>query len=155
MRQLGKYCDLGTLAIGALLFISPWVLGFGAAKPNLPTQVVSVMGTVIGVTGLAAVIAFEIWELYIVIACAVASIASPWLFGISERSAFIALILGGLSALATSGAHVIIRRTRAAPNQIHSKLKPLGGRHRTSPDRLVRESSARRRAVLNPNSPTA
>lgn len=113
MRQLGKYCDLATLAIGAILFISPWVLGFGAPKPNLPTQIVSVIGAAIGVTGIATVIAFEIWELYIVIAFAIASIASPWLFSISEDGAFVALILGGLSALATSGAHIIIiRHTR-------------------------------------------
>jgi hypothetical protein len=151
MRQLERYCDLATLTIGAFLFMSPWVLGFGAPKPNLPTQIVSVLGAVIGVTGIAAVIAFEIWELYIVIAFAIASIASPWLFGVTEHSAFLVLILTGLSALATSGAHIlIIRRTRATTDQVDSRLKPFGERHRTSRGRSARESSARRRAILNP-----
>lgn len=156
MRQLGRYCDLATLGIGASLFLSPWLLGFGAPKPNLPTQIVSVMGAIIGVTGIAAVIAFEVWELYIVIAFAIASIASPWLFGITEHSAFLVLILAGLLALATSGAHIlIIRRTRATTDQVDSKLRPRGERHRTSRSRSARESSAKRRAILNPNSPAA
>jgi hypothetical protein len=91
------------------------------------------MGAIIGVTGIATVIAFEVWELYIVIASAIASIASPWLFGITEHSAFLVLILAGLSALATSGAHiVIVRSTRATADQVDLKLRPDGERHRTS-----------------------
>lgn len=124
MRQLGRYCDLATLAIGVSLFISPWLLGFGAPKPNLPTQIVGVIGAIIGVTGIAAVIAFEVWELYIAIASAIASIASPWLFGITEHSAFLVLTLAGLSALATSSAHiVIVRSTRATTDQVDLKLR--------------------------------
>lgn len=156
MKQLGRYCDFATLAIGASLFISPWLLGFGAPKPNLPTQIVSVMGAVIGVTGLAAVIAFEVWELYIVVAFAIASIASPWLFGISNFGANLALILAGSAALATSGAHIlVIRRRSTKTNQANRKLRSFNEHPGAFLGSSARESSAKRPTLLNPGSPAA
>ncbi|QOZ78781.1 hypothetical protein XH83_27240 [Bradyrhizobium sp. CCBAU 53351] len=90
--------------------MSPWVLGFGAVVPNLPTQTAVVFGAIIAVSSIATLIAFETWELYIVAVFAAGSITSPWMFGIADRVATAMLVVAGLTALATSITHTLLLR---------------------------------------------
>lgn len=116
MKQLGRSCDIAMLLIGTGLFISPWILGFGAAVPNLPTQTAVVIGAAIAVSSLATLIAFETWELYIVATFAAGSITAPWILGIADRTAIVTLVLAGVSALAVSITRILlVRRLGSAP----------------------------------------
>ncbi|TCU69296.1 SPW repeat-containing protein [Bradyrhizobium sp. R2.2-H] len=115
MKQLGRSCDVAMLLIGTGLFISPWILGFGAAVPDLPTQTAVVIGAGLAVSSLATLIAFETWELYIVAAFAAGSITSPWMLGIADRTAIVTLVLAGVSALAISITRILlVRRLESA-----------------------------------------
>jgi len=115
MNQLGRSCDIAMLLIGTGLFISPWILGFGAAVPDLPTQTAVVIGAGIAVSSLATLIAFETWELYIVAVFAAGSITSPWMLGIPDRTAIGTLVLAGVSTLAISITRIVlVRRLESA-----------------------------------------
>ncbi|MFB6452827.1 SPW repeat protein [Bradyrhizobium tunisiense] len=116
MKQLGKSCDVAMLLIGAGLFISPWILGFGSEVPDLPTQTAVVIGAAIAVSSLATLIAFETWELYIVAAFAAGSITAPWILGIADRTAIVTLVLAGVSALSACITRILlVRRLASAP----------------------------------------
>ena len=116
MKQLARSCDIAMLLIGAGLFISPWILGFGSAVPDLPTQTAVVIGAAIAVASLATLVAFETWELYIVATFAAGSITAPWILGIADRTAIVTLVLAGVSALAVCITRILlVRRLGSAP----------------------------------------
>lgn len=114
MKQLGRSCDIAMLLIGTGLFISPWILGFGVAVPDLPTQTAVVIGAVIAVSSIATLIAFETWELYIIAAFAAGSITAPWMLGIADRAAIVTLVLAGVSALAVCITRILLVRRPAS-----------------------------------------
>ncbi|XUM21564.1 SPW repeat domain-containing protein [Bradyrhizobium oligotrophicum S58] len=109
----GIRCDVANLLVGAFLFSSPWVLGFGGSTPNAATQTAGVLGAVIGVTSFAALAAFEVWEEYILVLASAAAILSPVLIGLAALPA-VTIALSGVAALALAVSRLWLLR-RAAP----------------------------------------
>ncbi|WP_316239111.1 SPW repeat protein [Bradyrhizobium sp. SZCCHNR1015] len=111
----GIWCDLASLVVGAFLFSSPWILGFGGPAPNTATQTAGVLGAVIGVTSFAALAAFEVWEEYILLLASAAAILSPLVIGLAGLPAVTVGLSGVMAfALATSRL-LLLRRAAAAP----------------------------------------
>jgi hypothetical protein len=54
-----KFCDVANLILGAFLFFSPWMFGFGAGKAS---ENANIAGIAIAVLAIAALAAFAIWE---------------------------------------------------------------------------------------------
>ena len=110
----GIWCDVANLFVGAFLFSSPWILGFGGPVPNTATQTAGVLGAVIGVTSFAALAAFEAWEEYIIVLASAAAILSPVLIGLAILPA-VTVALSGVAALvlATSRLLLLHRAARA------------------------------------------
>jgi hypothetical protein len=91
-----KLCDAANLVVGAGLFLSPWVLGFGARTPNVPTQAAAVSGAFIAVLSFAALYAFEVWEEWLILLAALGATVSPWIFHFAGTTAATTLLAGGL-----------------------------------------------------------
>lgn len=121
MRKLAKLCDIAVLLIGVVLFMSPWVMGFGSPKPTIPAQTASVSGALIGVSGLATLVGFDVWELFIIVGFGVASVASPWVLQIADARAVLALSIGGVLAIVAAATHLIIIRRNIATPPVHKK----------------------------------
>lgn len=96
---VNKLCDASNLLVGAGLFLSPWVLGFGSPTPNVPSQSAVVGGTLIGVLAFSALYAFEIWEEWLILIVAVGALASPWIFNFGGLAMAAHLSAGALSLL--------------------------------------------------------
>lgn len=97
--RLNKLCDASNLLVGAGLFLSPWVLGFGAPTPNVPSQSAVVGGAFIGVLSFSALYAFEVWEEWLILIVAVGALASPWIFSFGGLAMVAHLCAGALSVL--------------------------------------------------------
>src|SRR6516162_1284550 len=54
-----KLCDVANLILGAFLFVSPWIFGFGA---GMTSQNAAVAGIVVAALAIAALAAFAVWE---------------------------------------------------------------------------------------------
>lgn len=94
-----RLLDASNLIIGAGLFVSPWVLGFGAEPPNVPTQSAVVVGTAIAIASVATLIAFEAWEVWLILLAAACAVLSPWIFGFAGTDAMVVhLVAGAISA---------------------------------------------------------
>lgn len=89
------YCDMTTLVVGAGLFLSPWLLGFSGPSPHLATQSAATLGAIIAVTSIATLTAFEMWELYILLAAALAAMTASWTLPLERQDAAIAHLLAG------------------------------------------------------------
>jgi hypothetical protein len=96
---LNKLCDASNLLVGAGLFLSPWVLGFGAPTPNVTSQSAVVGGAFIGVLSFSALYAFEVWEEWLILIVAVGALASPWIFNFGGLAMAAHLCAGALSVL--------------------------------------------------------
>lgn len=108
----GELCDLTNLAVGAGLFVSPWILGFGANSPNIPTQSAGVAGTAIAVLAIAALSAFEVWEEWLILFFAACALAAPWVFGFEGTSAmFVHLAAGTISLILATTRLMLMRRS--------------------------------------------
>ena len=91
--------DVSKLIVGTCLFLSPWVLGFGASSPNVPTQSAGVVGTAIAVSSVATLIAFEVWEVWLILLAAACALLSPWILGFTGTNAMVVhLVAGAISA---------------------------------------------------------
>jgi hypothetical protein len=107
-----ELCDLSNLAIGAGLFLSPWILGFGAHSPNVPTQSAGVTGTAIAVLAIAALSAFEVWEEWLILVFAAWALAAPWVLGFEGTSAmFVHLASGAISLVVAATRLMLMRRS--------------------------------------------
>jgi hypothetical protein len=96
---INKLCDSTNLLVGAALFLSPWVLGFGAPTPNVPSQSAVVGGAFIGVLAFSALYAFEVIEEWLILFVAVGALASPWIFDFGGVAMTAHLGAGALSLL--------------------------------------------------------
>ncbi|KRR20490.1 SPW repeat domain-containing protein [Bradyrhizobium retamae] len=96
---VNKVCDASNLLVGAGLFLSPWLLGFGAPTPNVPSQSAGVSGTFIGILSFSALYAFEVWEEWLILIVAVGALASPWIFNFGGLAMAAHLCAGALSLL--------------------------------------------------------
>lgn len=94
-----QVCDASNLIVGAGLFLSPWLLGFGAPTPNLPTQSAGVSGAFIVLLSFSALYAFEVWEEWLILIVAVGALASPWILNFGGLAMAAHLCAGAASLL--------------------------------------------------------
>ncbi len=77
-----RFQDVATLILGALLFLSPWALGYADAEMAARTAWIS--GAVIALLAIAALVNFAEWEEWVNLLVGLAVIASPYLFGFAN-----------------------------------------------------------------------
>ncbi|CCD90811.1 membrane hypothetical protein [Bradyrhizobium sp. ORS 375] len=110
----GSWCDVANLIVGAFLFSSPWVLGFGGPVTNTATRTAGVLGAVIAVTSVAALRAFEAWEEYILVVASALAILSPAFIDL-PGSAAVTVGLSGIATLALASSRLwLLRQTAPA-----------------------------------------
>ncbi len=92
-----KLCDVGNLILGALLFLSPWILGFGGTA----AKNANIAGIVIAVLAIAALAAFAVWEEWLNLIVGLWTLVSPWLLGFhAEANAMtVCIIVGAVVAV--------------------------------------------------------
>lgn len=73
-----KLCDVANLILGAFLFFSPWIFGFGAGPAS---QNAYVAGIVIAVLAIAALAAFAVWEEWLNLIVGLWTLIAPWVLG--------------------------------------------------------------------------
>ncbi len=88
--------DVGNLALGAWLFISPWVLGFSVLRPAASNA--WIFGVIVAVLALAALYAYQKWEEWLSAAIGVWVFVSPWVLGFNYDAKILwnSLIVGAL-----------------------------------------------------------
>src|SRR5208337_869745 len=93
--------DWINLVCGALLFISPWVLGFSGDMMAARTAWVG--GIVIAVMAIAALVQFAEWEDWIALIAGVLMIVSPWALGFAamQYAVWTFVVLGLIVAVAS------------------------------------------------------
>jgi hypothetical protein len=105
--------DWINLVCGALLFISPWALGFSGDMMAARTAWVG--GIVIAVMGIAALVQFAEWEDWVALIAGVLMIISPWVLGFAAMhlAAWTMVVLGLIVALASVSEIWIVHRQTA------------------------------------------
>ena len=101
-RRAGKSLqDWVNLIGGALLFISPWALGFSGDMAAAWTAWVG--GAVIAVMGVAALARFAEWEDWVALIAGVLMIIAPWVMGFAAiyAAAWTFVVLGLIVAVAS------------------------------------------------------
>ncbi len=73
-----KYCDVANLILGAFLFVSPWIFGFGGTTAAINANIA---GIVIAVLAIAALAAFAVWEEWLNLIVGLWTLVSPWVLG--------------------------------------------------------------------------
>jgi hypothetical protein len=73
-----KFCDVANLILGAFLFLSPWIFGFGAGAAS---QNAYIAGIVIAVLAIAALAAFAVWEEWLNLIVGLWTLIAPWVLG--------------------------------------------------------------------------
>jgi hypothetical protein len=76
--------DIYNLALGAFLFVSPWLFAYAGSIDRLDTWLTSALLVLFSV---AAILAFSEWEEWIRIALGLWMIGSPWLLGFAHTKA--------------------------------------------------------------------
>jgi hypothetical protein len=72
-----KLCDVANLILGAFLFLSPWIFGFGGTAAGNA----NIAGIVIAALAIAALAAFAVWEEWLNLIVGLWTLVSPWLLG--------------------------------------------------------------------------
>ena len=93
--------DIINLVCAALLFISPWVLGFATEMRAGWTAWIS--GVVLAVMALAALIQFAEWEEWVALVVGVVVALSPWVLGFAtvHSAASVFTVLGVIVVLSS------------------------------------------------------
>ena len=93
--------DWINLICGALLFVSPWVLGF--ADNVMATRTAWVGGVVIAIMGIAALVQFAEWEEWVALIAGVLMIIAPWVLGFAAvtYAVWTCVVLGIVVAVAS------------------------------------------------------
>jgi len=78
-RIFASWQDSLNFLIGALLFFSPWLFGFGAEQTAALNA--HVVGAIIAVMALLSIFAFKIWEEWISGVLGAWLVISPWVLG--------------------------------------------------------------------------
>jgi hypothetical protein len=92
-----KWCDVVNLVLGALLFLSPWILGFDAGTVS---QSAYFSGIVIAVLAIAALAAFAVWEEWLNLIVGLWTLVSPWVLGFQGTTAMtVHVIIGAAVAI--------------------------------------------------------
>lgn len=101
--------DWINLICAALLFVSPWVLGFSGEAAAARTAWVG--GVVIGVIAIAALVQFAEWEEWVTLIVGLAVAAAPWVLGFTAIHAALGacVVLGLIVALASISEIWVVR----------------------------------------------
>jgi len=93
--------DWINLICGALLFISPWVIGFSGAMAAAWAAWIG--GLVIAVMAVAALLQFAEWEEWVALVVGVLMIIAPWVLGFAAMTyaMWSFVVLGLIVALAS------------------------------------------------------
>jgi hypothetical protein len=70
--------DYSDRLLGAFLFVSPWIFGFGA---GMTSQNAAVAGIVVAALAIAALAAFAVWEEWLNLIVGLWILVSPWVLG--------------------------------------------------------------------------
>lgn len=89
--QRGKWEDWGNLALGAWLFISPWLLQFApGANADATTAVAAwnawISGAVIAIVAVVALFQLQQWEEWTNVVVGIWVAVSPWVLGFTSLS---------------------------------------------------------------------
>ena len=87
-----KLCDVANLVLGAILFCSPWLFGFGAGKVS---ENATISGLVIAILAIAALAAFAVWEEWLNLIVGLWTMVSPWVLGFQGTTAMTVHVLIG------------------------------------------------------------
>lgn len=99
LERLSTYWqdDLNFL-LGAGLFFSPWVFGFGAEQPAAFNA--HAVGAIIAAVALIELFAFQTWEEWVSGVLGAWLLISPWALGFSESStAVLTSVVAGIAAI--------------------------------------------------------
>jgi hypothetical protein len=93
--------DVYNLALGAFLFVAPWLFSFAYASAKADDWVSS---AIVVVSSIAALVAFAEWEEWIGVIVGLWVLASPWLLGFQHGRAMavnvgVGLLVAFMSAL--------------------------------------------------------
>jgi len=92
-----KWCDVANLILGAILFFSPWMFGYGA---GMASQNAYIAGIVIAVLAIAALAAFAVWEEWLNLIVGLWTLVSPWVLGFQGTTAMtVHVIIGAAVAI--------------------------------------------------------
>jgi hypothetical protein len=99
LERLSAYWqDTLNFLLGAGLFISPWLFGFGAEQTAALNAYV--VGGIIAVMALMALFAFQIWEEWVSGLLGAWLVISPWVLGFSgSSSAVLTHLVVGVAAI--------------------------------------------------------
>jgi SPW repeat-containing protein len=92
-----KYCDVANLILGAFLFLSPWIFGFGGTA----AENANIAGIVIAALAIAALAAFAVWEEWLNLIVGLWTLVSPWVlsFSADRKAMTISVIVGAAVAI--------------------------------------------------------
>lgn len=90
-----RLCDVVNLALGAVLFFSPWLFDLSTTGPQWQTA--SIVGLIIAVLSIAALAAFAVWEEWLNLIAGLALMVSPWLLGFQDSQAMTIDVVIGMS----------------------------------------------------------
>jgi SPW repeat len=109
--------DWISLVCGALLFVSPWALGFAGDLTAARTAWVG--GIVIGAMAIAALVQFAEWEEWVTLVIGLAVAVSPWVLGFAALHLALAVcvVLGLIVALASVTEIWAVRQSSAIARQ--------------------------------------
>lgn len=109
--------DWISLVCGALLFVSPWALGF--AGDLMAARTAWVGGIVIGAMAIAALVQFAEWEEWVTLVVGLAVAVSPWVLGFAalHHALAVCVVLGLIVALASVTEIWAVRHTAAIARQ--------------------------------------
>src|SRR5712664_1984807 len=89
-----RFCDVANLILGAILFFSPWMFGFGA---GMASQNAYIAGIVIAVLAIAAIAAFAVWEEWLNLIVGLWALVSPWVLGFQGTTAMTVHVIVGIA----------------------------------------------------------
>jgi hypothetical protein len=110
-----RLCDVVNLALGAVLFFSPWL--FDLSTAGAQWQTASIIGVIIAVLSIAALAAFAVWEEWLNLAAGLVLMVSPWLLGFQDSQAMTIDVVIGISVafMAALDAWLCLRMTVPNP----------------------------------------
>jgi len=79
-----KLCDAANLILGAFLFISPWIFGYGGTRA---AENANITGIAIVALAIAALSAFAVWEEWLNLVAGLWALVSPWALGFHQTTA--------------------------------------------------------------------
>jgi hypothetical protein len=95
--------DIVNLVLAALLFLTPWIVGF--ASDHAAAWNAWVSGILIGIVAVAALTKFTEWEEWVNLVLGLWVVVSPWVLGFATQTArtwvpvFVGLVVAVLAAV--------------------------------------------------------